>query len=414
MPRRPFPVLALSVGLVIALFAFLAPALGQSGSDSAPQPQSEPPAYPKVRVEPAGGGSADEGRLRMTEITLHTDIGRNIISMSHIRRITFQADPEGTGQDTIQLINKNILRGQITVDQFVLNRESGGEVTWKKPEIREIRVLNEVPLSWSAVLLGLLTLTAMEIILGVDNVIFLAIIAGKLPEDQRPRARKIGLGAALGTRLLLLFSLSFLLGLTAPVFTLPSLGFLQDMEARDVSWRDIILLAGGLFLIAKSTFEIHEKLEHAKREREGEPRGGAGVAVASFAKVIITIAIIDIVFSLDSVITAIGMVEELWVMVVAMVIAMGVMLYFAEPIGRFVDKHPTLKVLALAFLILIGVMLVAEGLGQHMDKGYIYAAMAFSVVVEMVNMQLRKSPKTAEPPPPAPPATGEPGAAATG
>jgi predicted tellurium resistance membrane protein TerC len=291
-----------------------------------------------------------------------------------------------------------VLRGQVLDTQWVIELDGGGKTELNADNIREVRVLSDDKLPLVAILLGLLTLTAMEIILGVDNVIFLAIIAGKLPEDQRPRARRIGLLAALGTRLVLLFSLSFLLGLTTPVFTLPTLGILQDIEAREVSWRDIILLAGGLFLIAKSTFEIHEKLEHAKQEREGQPRGGAA-GVASFAKVIVTIAVIDIVFSLDSVITAIGMVEELWVMVVAMVIAMVVMLYFAEPIGRFVDVHPTLKVLALAFLILIGVMLVAEGLGQHMDKGYIYTAMAFAVIVEMINMRLRKPAKKSEPPP---------------
>jgi predicted tellurium resistance membrane protein TerC len=293
----------------------------------------------------------------------------------------------------VQRTDKTMVRGRVTVERFVVLPDEGGPVTLTAARVREIRVLDEVPPTVLAILLGLLTLTAMEIILGVDNVIFLAIIAGKLPEEQRPKARRIGLAAALGTRLLLLFTLTWILGLTAPVFTLPSFGFLHDLEAREVSWRDIILLAGGLFLIGKSVFEMHEKLEHARREREGESAGGAPAVPVSFAKVILTIAVIDIVFSLDSVITAVGMVETLWVMVVAMVIAMLVMLYFAKAIADFVDRHPTIKVLALAFLILIGVMLVAEGMGQHIDKGYIYAAMAFAVVVEMINMRLRKPAK---------------------
>jgi predicted tellurium resistance membrane protein TerC len=309
--------------------------------------------------------------------------------MDHIRRITLQNEPIPEAMDTVQLVDKSLLRGHITTDQFVVDRDGGGEVTWKRSEIREIQVVHEVSVSMVAIILGLLTLTAMEIILGVDNIVFLAIVVGKLPTAQQPKARKLGLAAALGTRLLLLFSLTFLLGLTAPIFTLPNLGFLQDMEAREISWRDIILLVGGFFLIGKSTMEMHEKLEHAKQARSGEPAPKPGKPV-SFAWTIVTIAAIDILFSLDSVVTAVGMVEELWVMVVAMVLAMLVMLYFAKGIGDFVNRHPTVKVLALSFLILIGVMLVAEGLGQHMDKGYIYAAMAFSVVVEMINMKLRK------------------------
>jgi predicted tellurium resistance membrane protein TerC len=227
----------------------------------------------------------------------------------------------------------------------------------------------------------------MEIVLGVDNIIFLAIIAAKLPEKQQPKARRIGLIAALGTRLLLLASLWLLMAATRPLFTLPELPFLHDPEARSISARDLVLLLGGLFLIGKSTKEIREKIEHAN--------SGSGPAkkVASFAAVIVQIAIIDIIFSLDSVITAVGMVEDLWVMIVAMLVAVGVMVVFAEPISRFVDKNPSIKVLALSFLILIGMLLVAESLGQHMDKGYIYFAMAFSVVIELINMRLRPNPK---------------------
>ncbi len=389
MSRRPVPVFALSLVLVVTLFAVLKPAFADDPGGTVPVADST--GFPEVRIEPVAGPAID-GKLRMSAITLKTETGSTTIAMSHVRRITLQKDPDGTSHDVVQLTDKSMVRGQVVGEQFVVDRAGGGEVTWNKGEVREIRVVRDEHLTLVAILLGLLTLTAMEIILGVDNVIFIAIIAGKLPEPQRPRARRIGLGAALGTRLLLLFSLSFLLGLTTPVFTLPNLGLLQDVEAREVSWRDLILLAGGFFLIGKSTYEMHEKLEHARKHKEGEP-ASSPVAVVSFARTIATIAVIDIVFSLDSVITAVGMVESLWVMVVAMVLAMLVMLYFAGSIADFVDRHPTVKVLALSFLILIGVMLVAEGFGQHMDKGYIYAAMAFAFVVEMINMQLRKPAK---------------------
>ncbi|MGL4419336.1 MAG: TerC family protein [Gemmataceae bacterium] len=226
----------------------------------------------------------------------------------------------------------------------------------------------------------------MEIVLGVDNVIFLAILVAKLPRHQQPKARWIGLGAALGTRLGLLFSLSFLLGLTATVVSLP-VPFLS-LDARELSWRDIILLAGGIFLIVKSIKEIREKIEHADAMREAGGVEPVRIA-ASFVKTIIQIAIIDIVFSLDSVITAVGMVDIVWVMVVAMVIAMLVMLFFAGPIGDFVERRPTVKVLALAFLVLIGVMLIGESFGQHIDKGYIYFAMGFAVLIELVNLRIR-------------------------
>ncbi|MBL8864324.1 MAG: TerC family protein [Planctomycetia bacterium] len=226
----------------------------------------------------------------------------------------------------------------------------------------------------------------MEIVLGIDNVIFLAIVVGRLPKEQQPLARKIGLGAALGTRLLLLFSLTFLLGLTKAVFTLPIPG--MNPDARDISWRDIILLVGGGFLIMKSVMEMHHKLEES-RQKAHAPDSAKPAKSASFAKIIAQIAIIDIVFSLDSVITAVGMVDTVWVMIAAMVIAMLVMLAFAGAISNFVDKYPTIKVLALSFLILIGVLLVADGLGQHIDKGYVYFAMAFGVGVEMVNILMK-------------------------
>ena len=387
MPRRPLPVFVLSVGLAVLLFTALRPLFAQPLA-SAPVPAADDPAqFPNVEVEPVAAGSVPKGKLRLAAITLKTDTGSTTVGMRYVKRVTFQKEPEGKSSDSVQLTDKTVLRGRVTDEVFVVEIP-GGEARLKKTEIREIKVVSEEKLSLVTVMLGLLALTAMEIVLGVDNIIFLAIIAGRLPKEQQPKARKIGLAAALGTRLLLLLSISFLLGLTTPLFTLPDFGVLHDMEAREVSWRDLILLAGGLFLIGKSTFEMHAKVEEAKAERDGTPVMAAGTAV-SFAWTIVTIAVIDIVFSLDSVITAVGMVEQVWVMMVAMVIAMLVMLYFATPIADFVDRHPTIKVLALSFLILIGVMLVAEGLGQHMDKGYIYVAMSFSLVVELVNMRLR-------------------------
>jgi predicted tellurium resistance membrane protein TerC len=233
-------------------------------------------------------------------------------------------------------------------------------------------------------LIPLVTLSAMEIVLGIDNIIFLAIVAGRLPREQQPRARQLGLLLALGTRLGLLFCVSFLLGATQPLFHLPG-WLLSTEEAKAISLRDLILLAGGLFLIGKSTFEIHHKLEGEEEHEDGRPR-----AAVSFTMVLIQIALLDIVFSLDSVITAVGMVKNLWVIVAAMVLTVLVMLFFAGPVNNFIEKHPTLKILALSFLILIGVLLVAEGLGQEINKGYIYFAMAFSVVVEMLNLRLRK------------------------
>jgi predicted tellurium resistance membrane protein TerC len=398
MQHRPLPRVVLATGLGIVLFLVLRPLFASPDVPTVPTGEAvsanDPAQFPKVKVQPASGGSAIEGTLKLSAVTLKTVTGTTTIGMQYVKRITFQKDPAGKSDDAVQLTDKTVVHGRIIAESFDLET-AAGNMTVKRNDVREIKVEAREKVSLLSIMLGLLTLTAMEIVLGIDNVIFLAIIAGKLPEEQRPRARKIGLAAALGTRIILLFSLSLLLGLTAPLFTLPDLGFLSDMDAREVSGRDLILLAGGLFLIGKSTYEMHEKIEKAKAEREGEPAGADAGKAVSFAKVIATIAVIDIVFSLDSVITAVGMVDSIWVMVVAMVIAMLVMLYFAEPISRFVDTHPTLKVLALSFLILIGVMLVAEGLGQHINKGYIYAAMSFAVLVEMVNMRLRGPKKEA-------------------
>jgi predicted tellurium resistance membrane protein TerC len=224
-------------------------------------------------------------------------------------------------------------------------------------------------------LLALVTLSAMEIVLGIDNVVFIAILVGRLPEGRRETARRLGLVLALGIRVGLLFAISWLMGLTAPLLT---------VLGRDISGRDLILLGGGLFLIGKATWEIYDKLE------AGHPAGAGATARAAFLWVLAQILLLDIVFSLDSVITAVGMANDLRIMITAMVIAMLVMLASAGAVGRFIDHHPSLKILALAFLLLIGVMLVAEGMGSHMEKGYIYFAMAFSLFVEMLNMRYRR------------------------
>lgn len=224
--------------------------------------------------------------------------------------------------------------------------------------------------------ISLATLAAMEIVLGIDNIVFLTILAGRLPAAEQPRARRVGLAFALLTRLGLLFAITWVMGLTTELFAVLGHG---------ISGRDLILLGGGLFLIAKATFEVHEKLEVG-----AEPPAAAPGKAASFWLVIAEIAVLDLVFSLDSVITAVGMAQHLPIMVAAMVLAVGVMLVFAGAVGDFVEKHPTIKMLALSFLILIGVMLVAEAFGKHIEKGYIYFAMAFSLLVELLNMRMRK------------------------
>lgn len=226
--------------------------------------------------------------------------------------------------------------------------------------------------------IALATLTAMEIVLGIDNIVFVAIMVGRLPPTQQGMARRLGIALALVMRLALLFSITWVMTLTAPILTVLDKGF---------SGRDLILLAGGLFLIAKATFEIHDKLESATQEHQAVAMRRAA---SNTLAVILQIIVIDVVFSLDSVITAVGMAQQLWVMVTAMVIAVGVMLISAGAIGAFVMRHPTLKILALSFLLLIGVMLVAEGMGVHVNKGYIYFAMAFSLIVELLNMRLRR------------------------
>ena len=229
------------------------------------------------------------------------------------------------------------------------------------------------PQAWIA----FLTLVALELVLGIDNIVFISILVDKLPEAQRTRARRIGLFMAMFMRIGLLLVLSWLIGLTAPLFS--ALG-------KQISGRDLILLAGGLFLIWKSTSEIHQSLE-------GEEEHHVRMAGASFTAVIAQIMIIDMVFSLDSIITAVGMVDEIEIMIAAVIASVALMMAFAGPIGRFVSTHPTIKMLALAFLVVIGVVLIAEGLGVHVPKGYVYFAMAFSVGVEMLNLRVRKRAK---------------------
>jgi predicted tellurium resistance membrane protein TerC len=232
--------------------------------------------------------------------------------------------------------------------------------------------------------LALATLTALEIVLGVDNIIFISILAGRLPERQRDLARRLGLGFAMLTRIGLLLSLAWIMTLTEPLFEIPVFGKL-------ISGRDLILIVGGVFLLWKSVHEIHNSLEGEETEDEE----GVKIAAAGLGGVIAQIAIIDIVFSLDSVITAVGMVEQVEIMVIAIVGAVGVMMFAAKPIGDFVDRHPTIKMLALSFLILIGVALIGEGWDLHIPKGYIYFAMAFAVAVETLNIRMRAREKAA-------------------
>jgi len=221
--------------------------------------------------------------------------------------------------------------------------------------------------------IAFLTLAGLEIVLGIDNIVFISILVGKLPPERQPRAYRIGLGLAMIMRILLLLSLSWVMGLTRPLFTLPLLG-------NEIAGRDLVLIVGGLFLVAKSTHEIHDKLE-------GHEGSKSAKAAASYGAVLAQIMVLDIVFSLDSVITAVGMVRQVGVMIAAVIAAVLVMMVFARPIGDFVERHPTMKMLALAFLVAIGVMLIADGFGHHVPKGYIYFAMAFSLFVEMLNLR---------------------------
>ena len=227
------------------------------------------------------------------------------------------------------------------------------------------------PAGW----VSLLTLTALEIVLGLDNIVFISILSGDLPAEQQPKARKLGLAFALLTRLLLLFTISWFMGLTAPLFSVFDIQF---------TGRSLILLIGGIFLVGKATYEIYEKVEAP----DNHP--SSAKTAATMASMVLQVALLDIVFSIDSVVTAVGMADHISIMVVAMVIAMAVMVIFADPVSDFINEHPSMKVLALSFLILIGVLLISEGLGQHVNKTTIYFAMAFALGVELVNIRVRK------------------------
>lgn len=239
-------------------------------------------------------------------------------------------------------------------------------------------------------IIALVALTAMEIVLGIDNVVFISVVSSRLPVDQQKLARQIGLLAAMGTRILLLLVISWIIGLTKPLFLatwmpLPAEAvawLLKHPELNEVSWRDLIVLGGGLFLIRSAVLEIHHKIEgqHDEHSTRGK---------VTFRNVIFQIAVLDIIFSLDSVITAVGMAEAIWVMITAVILAVIVMMIFAGTVSAFVERHPTVKMLALSFLLLIGVMLVAEGVGTHIDKGYIYFAMAFALGVEVLNLRMK-------------------------
>ena len=345
-------------------------------------PARLPPAGVRVKVEKADGTSA-EGTLASGVVQFKTEFGRVALDLAKVRAVDFAGEAA-----TVELDDGQRLHGRIDDAPLQLVLADGTVEHLSPAALREVKIVRPSDTSMLGLAFGLITLTLLEVILGVDNVIVLAIYVNKVAKEQQRKARWIGLGAALGTRVGLLFSLSFLLGLTRPILTLPLPGIAPD--ARELSWRDIILLAGGLFLIYKSIREMHEKFEVT---REDAAAAAAGLAPprkkpANFLKTILWIAVIDIVFSLDSVITAVGTVDNLTVMIVAMVIAMLVMLAFAGPIGHFVDTHPTVKLLALAFLILIGVMLVIESFGQHMNKGYIYFAMAFAMAMEFLNQRL--------------------------
>lgn len=245
-------------------------------------------------------------------------------------------------------------------------------------------LLAELPnLTDPGVITALLTLTFLEIILGVDNIIFISIVSNKLPAAQQPRARTLGLLLAMFFRIGLLFGITWLIGLTQPLFSVP---FIKDNDTPiGISWKDLILIAGGIFLIFKSTLEIRQKLEVAK---EKTPKAGTASA---FGTVILQIVMVDAVFSFDSILTAIGLVDNVWTMIIAVVISMVIMMLFSGVISRFINKHPTLQILALAFLIMIGMLLVAEGFHQHINKSYVYTAIAFSLIVELINMRLRKN-----------------------
>ena len=369
---RPMP----SVRRAAVVFAVVLAGLAL-GADPAPRTN------PGHLVEIDTPTDTVKGRFVPATVVVNADYGRVELDLAKVRTLDFADRPDGSRGVTATLLDNSHVTGILgTATEFAVETATGTTAI-PANDIEQIRFPRPSDTSLVAVLLGLLTLTLMEIVLGVDNIIFLALQANRLPPEQRAKARSLGLAAALGTRILLLLTLDFILGLSKPLFTLPATPFFATAESRGVSWRDIILLAGGIFLIGKSVWEMNEKPHTAGAE------GASPTQYVGFASTIAVIAVIDIVFSLDSVITAVGMVEDVRVMIGAMTIAMLVMLVFSGPIARFVEAHPTVKVLALSFLILIGVLLVADGLGQHIDKGYIYFAMAFAVGIELINLRSR-------------------------
>ena len=355
-----------------------------------------PPAAPpadgyEADVLLSDGTKLERARVLNPVIRLTFDSGVHELDPRKVRLVELTADDDGPGVTAnVSLADKSTLQGPLETASF---RVTAGDATTDYPaaKVEQIKYRHPRDLSLAAALIGLLTLTLMEIVLGVDNIVLLSIYVGKLPAEQQRAGRLFGLGGAVATRLMLLATLSYLVGLTRPLFVLPAqpFGFLGGLNARGLSARDLILFFGGLYLLYSSAKEIREKVEsHRAAAAAGDGPSPAPRKV-SFWGTIVQLAIVDIVFSIDSVITAIGMVDELWVMMAAVLLSVGVMLVAAKPIGDFVNRRPTVKVLALSFLILIGALLVAEGLGQHLDKGYIYFAMVFAVGVELVNARLR-------------------------
>lgn len=372
-PRR---VVAVFAGLVLAGVGFNAAAQPPGDNAAAPATAAVP-----VEIERADGTKLT-GSYAGGPIKLRTDFGTADLAVTSVKTVDVTS---GGNQPTasLTLTDKSHMSGPLltaTLDVVVDGKPRAIPVN----ELTRVGFKHPKDTSVAGAIIGLLTLTLMEIVLGVDNIIFLAVVAGRLPVEQQRAARRLGLGAALGTRLLLLLSLTWLLGLTKPVFTLPELPFFQTAEARGISWRDLILLAGGVFLIGKSTWEMHAKVEGGKHGAEGRPK-----KPASFGWVIAEIAVIDIIFSLDSVITAVGMVKKIGVMIAAVIIALIFMLVFAKSVSGFIDRHPSLKILALSFLLMIGCLLVAEGFHKEIPKGYVYFAMAFSALVETLNIRMR-------------------------
>lgn len=237
-----------------------------------------------------------------------------------------------------------------------------------------------------AVLISLITLTFLEIVLGIDNIIFISIVSSKLPKEKQNKARLLGLTLAMGFRILLLFGIVWLIKLNTPIFEIPFIK--EDGQPLGISWKDIILIGGGLFLIAKSVSEIHHKVSIANVEEQSKM--GIGVKSHSLISILLQILMIDAIFSVDSILTAVGLVDNIWIMIIAVVISISIMMLFSNTVANFIDKNPTMQILALSFLVSIGMLLIAEGFHQHINKGYIYSSIAFALVVEVLNIRMRK------------------------